>query len=193
MKSWIPTVALTTSCLLGLLFVTSTGSSATALAADDNQKMQSSPEDFKEFCQAMKGRWIGEVIWITDWPGFGKKGDKVTTYVEWTIGEGGKVLLGRFYGGPGSATFMAHYDARARQIKDRWVSSGGNVWNHLVYKKDGEWHYHTTGSTGDGQEITGSSIRHLSDDGKTQRWMGLWKIDGKALDPLRDVYRRIGD
>ena len=141
----------------------------------------------------MQGRWIGEVIWITDWPGFGKKGDKVTAYEEWTIGEGGQVLQVRFYGGPGSVTGLVHYDAGARQIQRRGVSSGGNVWNSIVYKHDGKWHFETTGSIADGKKIKGSGIRHISDDGKTHRLTGNAKIDGKELDPLRDVWRRIGD
>ena len=193
MKKFISTSALTTCCLVGLLFVSSNGALNTAKAADGKNKMQSTKADFKEFCQMMQGRWIGEVIWITDWPGYGKKGDKVTGYEEWTIGEGGQVLQGRFYGGPGSSTGLMHYDAGARQIQGRWVSSGGNVWNQVIYKKDGKWHFETTGSIADGKKIKGSGIRHISDDGKTHRLTGNAKIDGKELDPLRDVWRRIGD
>ena len=193
MKKITPVSALTTCCLVGLLFVSSNGALKTAKAAEGKNKMQSTQADFKEYCQMMQGRWIGEVIWITDWPGFGKKGDKVTGYEEWTIGEGGQVLQGRFYGGPGSGTALTHYDAGARKIQCRAVSSGGNVWNHVIYKKDGKWHFETTGSTATGKKITGSSIRHISDDGKTHRLTGTLKIDGKELDPLRDVFHRIGD
>ena len=149
-------------------------------------------EDFKKWCSQIEGRWIGDVTWVTDWPGFGKKGDKVTAYEELTMGEGGQVLQGRFYGGPGSGTALTHYDAGARKIQCRAVSSGGNVWNHVIYKKDGKWHFETTGSTATGKKITGSSIRHISDDGKTHRWTGTVKIDGKELDPLRDVFHRTG-
>ena len=166
---------------------------APTLAVGDNDELQSSREDFEEFCRVMEGRWIGDVIWITDWPGFGKKGDKVIAYQEWRVVEGGKGLLGRFYGGPGSGSTLVRYDVRTRQIRDRSVSSGGSVWNHLIYKKDGKWHYKTSGSTGEGKKITGSSIRHISDDGKTHRWLGTWEIDGNKLDPLRHVFRRIGD
>ncbi|HAA61896.1 MAG TPA: hypothetical protein DCE39_13295 [Planctomycetaceae bacterium] len=193
MKKIIPTTLLMFGCLAGLLYSAFAAPTANAVAADKKTNMQSSPAEFKEFCGIMKGRWIGEVIWITDWPGFGKKGDKVTAYMDFSVAEGGNVMVGRFFAGPGSGTIMVHYDARTRQIWERAVSSGGNVWNHLVYKHDGEWHVQTTGSTADGKKIAGSSVRHFSDKGKTQRWRGQWTIAGKKLDPLRDVFRHLGD
>src|SRR5262245_21406823 len=40
----------------------------------------------KEFGDAYVGRWIAEIIWATDYPGVGKKGEKVTGYevIRWT-------------------------------------------------------------------------------------------------------------
>jgi hypothetical protein len=155
--------------------------------------MQSTPEEFEEFSQVMQGRWISEIIWITDWPGFGKKGDSVTGYEEYQIGQGGKVISGRGYAGPGSMTSLIYYDVGKKQILDHQVSSGGNVWVMVIYKENGEWNYKITGSTGDGKEITGSAIRYISDQGQTHRWIGEMFIDGEELDPLRDSFRRIGD
>ena len=169
--------------------------STAAFAADNEQtaSMQSTPEDFEEFSQVMQGRWISEIIWINDWPGFGERGDSVTGYAEYQIGEDGKVLTGRFYAGPGSATILTYYDEGKKQILEHQVSSGGNVWVNLVYKENGEWNYKITGSTGDGKEITGSAIRYISDQGQTHRWVGEMFIDGEDLDPLRDSFRRIGN
>ena len=166
-----------------------------AFPADNEQttSMQSTPEEFKEFSQVMQGRWISEIIWITDWPGFGKKGDSVTGYEEYQIGQGGKVINGRGYAGPGSMTSLIYYDVGKKQILDHQVSSGGNVWVMVIYKENGEWNYKITGSTGDGKEITGSAIRYISDQGQTHRWIGEMFIDGEELDPLRDSFRRIGD
>ena len=166
-----------------------------AFPADNEQmtSMQSTPEEFEEFSQVMQGRWISEIIWITDWPGFGKKGDSVTGYEEYQIGQGGKVINGRGYAGPGSMTSLIYYDVGKKQILDHQVSSGGNVWVMVIYKENGEWNYKITGSTGDGKEITGSAIRYISDQGQTHRWIGEMFIDGEELDPLRDSFRRIGD
>ena len=169
--------------------------STTVFSADDDQdsSLQSTPEEFREFSEAMQGRWMSEIIWINDWPGFGERGDSVTGYAEYQIGEDGKVLTGRFYAGPGSATILTYYDEGKKQILEHQVSSGGNVWVNLVYKENGEWNYKITGSTGDGKEITGSAIRYISDQGQTQRYIGEMFIDGEELDPLRDSFRRIGD
>ena len=169
--------------------------SLTAFAADNEQTsdMQSSPEEFREFSEAMQGRWMTEIVWITDWPGFGKKGDTVTGYSEWQIGLDGNVVNGREYAGPGSIRSFIYYDEYKKQITEHVVSSGGNVWVHYIYKNNGEWNYKITGSTGDGKEVTGSAIRYISDQGQTHRWIGEMFIEGEDLDPLRDTYRRIGD
>ena len=78
MKKWTFVATVTTCWLIGVASVDFGQLSSTARAADDGDKMQSTRADFKEFCKAMEGRWIGEVVWVADWPGFGKKGDKVT-------------------------------------------------------------------------------------------------------------------
>ena len=66
MKKFISISALTTCCLVGLLFVSSSGALNTAKAADGKNEMQSTKADFKEYCKANLGRWIGEIIWVTD-------------------------------------------------------------------------------------------------------------------------------
>ena len=193
MKKWLLVNALTACYLSGFASMDFVQLSSTAHAAEDGGKMQSTRADFKEFCKAMEGRWIGEVIFVTDWPGFSKKGDKVTGYTDFRISHNGNVLEGRFNAGPGSGAGLFHYDAGKKQIQGRWVSSGGTVWNQVIYKKDGQWHEHETGSIADGRPIEMSSIRYISDGGKTHRRSGSVKIGGKDQDPLRDVWRRIGD
>ena len=193
MKKITPVSALTTCCLVGLLFVSSSSALRIAKAADGKNEMQSTRADFQEFCQAMQGRWIGDLIWITDWPGFGKKGDKVTAYSDYRISHNGNVLQGRFNAGPGLGIGLYHYDAGKKQIEGRWVSSGGSVWNQVIYKKDGQWHNHETGSVADGRPIVMSSIHHFSDDGKTHRRSGSVKVDGKDQEPFQDIFRHIGD
>ena len=193
MKNWTLVAALTTCCLSGLAWVSFSQSSQTAQAAEPAGKMQSTRADFQEFCQAMEGRWIGEVIFVTDWPGFGKKGDKVTAYSDFRISHNGNVLQGRFNAGPGLGIGLYHYDAGKKQIEGRWVSSGGSVWNQVIYKKDGQWHNHETGSVADGRPIVMSSIHHFSDDGKTHRRSGSVKVDGKDQEPFQDIFRHIGD
>ena len=60
---------------------------------------ETSEEEFKAYQSAMEGRWVGEVTWIADWPGVGKKGDKVTGYSAMRAAADGHALVGQFYGG----------------------------------------------------------------------------------------------
>ena len=196
MKHWILVAALMTCCLSGLAWDSLSHSSQAAPVAQagaSTGKMQTTRADFQKYCKAMEGRWIGEVVWVADWPGFGKKGEKVTGYSDFRISHNGSVMQGRFNAGPGSGIGLYHYDAGKKQIQGRWVSSGGSVFNQVIYKKDGQWHNHETGSVADGRPIVMSSIHHFSDDGKTHRRTGSAKIDGKDQGPLQDVFRHIGD
>ncbi|MCP4192696.1 MAG: hypothetical protein P8N76_17735 [Pirellulaceae bacterium] len=193
MKKWILISVLTTCYLSGFAWDGAGQWSLTVHAADHDGEMQSTRGDFQEYCKTMKGRWIGEVVWVTDWPGFGKKGDKVTGYSDFRTSQNGNVMHGRFNAGRGSGVGMYHYDAGKKQIQGRWISSGGNVWNQVIYKKNGQWHEAETGSTVDGKPIKQSSIRHISDNGKTHRRSGTVQVDGKTVDPLQDTWRHIGD
>ena len=83
MKHWILVAALRTCCLSGLAgdsLSHSPPAASVAQAAASTVKMQTTRADFQKYCKAMEGRWIGEVVWVADWPGFGKKGEKVTGF-----------------------------------------------------------------------------------------------------------------
>ena len=162
-------------------------------AHHEGKVMKSSFSDYESFVSAMQGRWLAKIIWINDWPGFGKRGDEVTGYAEYQLRDDGRVLNGRTYVGPGSLTHLIYYDEGKQQIQETMVSSGGNVWNNTIYKKNGEWTYRVSGSTGDGDSITGTATREFSADGQRNQWLGQWKVNGVELDPLRDSFQRIGD
>ena len=153
---------------------------------------ESTREDFDAYCQMMEGRWIGDVIWVADWPGFGKKGDKVTAYLDFKVTDGGNALVGKYYGGQGSGTSLTFFDSGSRQIKETAVSSGGTVWNTVIFKKDGKWMSESTGSNPDGSKIVGNAVVNISDDGNTHRMSGSTTIGGEKADELRDVWRRVG-
>jgi hypothetical protein len=152
---------------------------------------ESTPEDFKAYCKAMEGRWVGEVTWVADWPGLGKRGDTVTAYSENVIAEDGNALVQRFYGGNGSATGITAFDAGAKRIKAMWVVSGGHVGYGIIYKKGGKWHQKATGSNPDGTKTKGSSTLTVSDDGNTHSWKGKGSVGDKPTDDRHDVWRRV--
>ncbi len=99
----------------------------------------STRDEYREFCKAIQGRWVGDVTWVADWPGFGRRGDKVTAYWDSHATEDGNVLIGKFLGGHGSETSIIYFDASTSQIQWTMVSSRGAVTHSIVYRKDGKW------------------------------------------------------
>lgn len=154
---------------------------------------ESSRADFEELCEAMQGRWVGNVVWIADWPGMGKKGDKVKCYVENAVIEDGNAILSRFFGGSGSVTWITVYDAAAKKIKATGVSSGGTTRFGVFYKEDGKWVNTIEGSLSDGSKLKAKNFLTISDDGSKHSYNGTATIDGEPIDNLQDVWVRVSD
>ena len=161
-----------------------------ALAAPVSAQ-ESSREDFKEYCQMMQGRWVGDVTWVADWPGFGKKGDKVTAYAEHRIVEDGNVMTSRFFGGTGSGTGLCIYAARAKQIRLIWGDSAGTTGESIVFKKDGQWTEKGGGSLPDGTKTEFTSMLTITANGKTHTWTGSGTVGDEKADDQHDVWRRV--
>jgi hypothetical protein len=161
-----------------------------AVLASPAFPQESSREDFKEYCKLMQGRWVGDVTWVADWEGFGKRGEKVTAYSESSIAEDGNALIGRFFGGNGSGTGLVFYDAGAKQIKSVWVSSGGGTGQSIIFKKDGKWIERGSGSEPNGAKNEFTSTLSITDNGNTHTWTGSGTLDGKKVDDQHDVWRR---
>ena len=84
---------------------------------------ESSREEFKAFCEMLRGRWVGDVTWVADWPGFGKRGEKVTAYWTAQLTEDGNLLVGKFLGGDGSESSIIYYHPGKKQIIWTMVST----------------------------------------------------------------------
>ena len=152
----------------------------------------SSRAEFEEYCKTWEGRWIGDVTWIADWPGMGKKGDKVTGYFESKIIADGNALSGVFYGGNGMETSIQYFDPGTKQIKGVAVSSGGTIFHWVVFKKEGKWQiFDTASSLPDGRKFEGKGTLTISNGGKTLAWAGTATIGGEKSDPWQDVWRRV--
>ena len=162
---------------------------ATPVFADHHKT--TTKEDFLKFCNDLEGRWVGEVTWVADWPGLGKRGDKVTAYLDVTVAEDGHALLLRFYGGNGSGTRIYGYDARTKQIKSMLVVSGGFVGSSIVYKKDGKWLEEGEGSLPNGTKSEGYSIYSYSDNGDKLEITGSGTVGDKKQDNQHDVWQRV--
>ena len=156
-----------------------------ALAQDASRK------DFDAFCQTLAGRWVGDVKLVADWPGEGKQGDKITSYAEWQRVADGNAMSLVYYGGTGSGVALLVYDAGEKRIRWTGVSSGGTVWNRVVYRKGELWINKLNGSLPDGKKILGELTVTISDDGKTHTWTGQVTVGGEKTDPVHDVWRRV--
>lgn len=162
-----------------------------AILASNVFAQESTREDFREFCEAIQGRWVGDVTWVADWPGFGKKGDKVTAYFEGKIAEDGHALVGRFFGGTGSGTSLIIFDAGAKQIKWIGVDSAGGVSHDIIYKDGKKWVDKSVGSKADGTKTEYLSTITISNNGNTHTWTGSGKVGGEKVDDQHDVWRRV--
>lgn len=152
---------------------------------------ESTRDEFKEFCQAIQGRWIGDITWSADAPGLGKKGERVTTYWEGTITEDGNALLGKFYGGNGSGTWLIVFDAGTKQIKGLWITSGGSVSHDIIHKQEGKFVQLRTGSNHDGAKTESTAAMTLEENGSKGTWRGAGSVGGKKTDDFTEVWRRL--
>ena len=162
-----------------------------AVFAAPASTQESSREDFQEFCKANQGRWVGDVTWVMDVPGFGKKGEKVTAYSQRTIAEDGNALVSRFYGGNGSGTELIVFDAGAKQIKSMGVGSNGATGTSILYKSRGKWVEKGAGSLPDGTKSEGISTLTFADNGNTLTVTGSATVGGEKIDDQHDVWRRV--
>jgi hypothetical protein len=152
---------------------------------------ETSREDFKEWCNAFEGRWVGKVKWVADWPGLGNRGETVTAYLEAKSIEDGHAMIMRFFGGNGSSTLLYAYDSGAKQIRSMWVSSGGGLDATLVYKDNGKWVEEAKGSLVDGRNEKFTCFHAFSDDGKNLTITGSGDVEGKKNEDQHDVWRRV--
>lgn len=171
------------SALATALLITLTGSTSHCQTA--------TRAEFEEFCQLVGGRWVGDVTWIADWAGFGKRGDKVTAYWEGRLCADGNTLATRYYGGNGTAVGMRFYDPGTNQIRQVSVNSGGRAGSGVYFEKDGVWNYSGTGTEANGDKVEATLRLVISDGGETHAWRGTVTVNGKKTDELKDVWRRV--
>ena len=152
---------------------------------------KSTKEDFEAYAETQTGNWVGEVTWITDWPGLGKKGDKVTAYYEGQRVENGNGVVGRMFAGEGTGTSLLVYDAQAKKIMETVVTSGGSVWVSTVVREGEKFVSHSIGSNPDGTKVDTTSTLTLSDEGRTAVWAGTVTV-GDEKTTQKDTWRRTG-
>ena len=171
------------TCLITAMLALSTASAALA--------QQSTFADFEAYSDALVGRWVGEVTWITDWPGLGKKGDKAVGHTEIRSEADGRVLLQSFYAGNGTSRSIVVFDAATGKIRETGSDSGGSTWECVISRQGRDWVSRCTGSLADGTPTEGENTLTISDNGNLHRWTGNNTVGGLQTDPLEDIWRRL--
>jgi hypothetical protein len=149
--------------------------------------------DFRTLCGLMRGRWVGELICMADWPGVGKKGDKLFAHGLVSVVSDGSGLWDQYFIGNGSHSALIVFDEGAREIRCLSVSTGGGVEQSLFSYKNRKWLHSGTGSAPDGMRYDFTDDIALSDNDNTQTWTRKTMIEGKFVGEHTDVWRRVYD
>ena len=171
-----------------LLFVCALGS---AVLGSSSFAQTSSPQDFERVCDLMEGRWVGDVTWLADWPGLGKRGDKSVAFLNCSRAEDGKGLAIKFFGGSGSATGLAAYDAVNKKIHHIFVVSGGYYGDQEIRVEGDQLTFVGKGSLPDGREHSTTVIRKFSDNGNQFVDTETGEIEGEPTDKAPQTWRKV--
>ena len=153
---------------------------------------QAEPPDnlLKEYGEQFVGRWIGEVTLIADFPGIGKKGEKIVNHlaIRWIADKRG--LEDESFGGKGTSKSLYFLDPASKRIKLFSIDSGGTTGEYEIWKEGGKWMWKGCGYLADGTKQEGKGVLVIEDGGNTYILEGTGTMGGTKTLPLRDVYRR---
>jgi len=125
-------------------------------------------EDFEDFCQLFKGRWVSKMTLFDDRPGFGVKGDTFTAYFHSTLSENGNYIVSRVNMGKAWQTQLKYYDPIAKVIKTTCALSSGATSYATDRKVPGGWRTNIVQIGADGTNEGELILDHtFSEDGKT--------------------------
>ena len=127
---------------------------------------------------------------IADWPGIGRKGEKVIAHwaVRWITDKKG--LEDEGYAGKGMGKSIYFWDPVLKKIRNLGVDSGGTIFESETWKEGDKWLVRSWGSLADGAKTEGKASVIVQDGGNTLIFEGEGTVGGKKTLPLHDVYRR---
>ena len=144
----------------------------------------------KEVGNLLIGRWMSEITWAVDYPGIGKKGEKVTGYTVYRWIADGTAIECEWYAGKTTGKVLWGWDASSKQIKIFGLDSGGR-WDEGTISKQGSKFVGTSaGSFMDGQRVDYKWEMTFQDDGNTLIETGATILAG-VRNEFRDVFKRV--
>lgn len=151
---------------------------------------QTASTPLKELGDLLVGRWIADVTWAVDYPGVGKKGEKVVGFDVWKWTTDGAALECDWLLGATSGRTVLWWDAAAKQIKTLDIDSGGNWAQGTLTKQGAKWVWATAGSFADGRKVEYQSEMTFSDNGAGRVNAGATILAG-VRNEFRDVFKRV--
>jgi hypothetical protein len=150
------------------------------------------PAPLKQVGDMIVGRWMGEVTWAVDYPGVGRKGEKVTSYsvCRWTADNMG--IECEDLSGKATGKSLVWYDASAKIVRQAGFDSGGNWSMGTLTPKGTTLVFESAGSFADGRKVQYKGETTFQDGGNTQIAVGATILDGKRNE-FRDVAHRVGN
>ena len=146
----------------------------------------------KELGDLIIGRWTSDVTWAVDYPGLGKKGEKVTGFDVWRWTVDGAALECDWLLGATSGRTLMWWDASAKQIRTLDIDSGGNWAQGTIAKQATKWVWATAGSFADGRRVEYQSEMTFSDSGRSRVNAGA-TILGGVRNEFRDTFKRVAN
>ncbi|MBN2295627.1 MAG: hypothetical protein JXM70_24565 [Pirellulales bacterium] len=159
------------------------------LLSSVSQGQESPQEDFKEFCQVLKGRFTAKITWAIDWEPFAKKGDQTTAYWEARLAEDDHMLIGKCLIGKGSDTSFMFYHPGSRQIKTVWVDTDGGAGESMTFKKGDKWVQLWNYTKPDGRKVKMTCTLTVTDNGNTHTWHRMGENEKGAFEATEVWYR----
>ena len=163
---------------------------AVALAAAPAPKQPTTA--LQELGDLLVGRWTSDVTWAVDYPGLGKKGEKVMGFDVWKrVADGAALECDCLLGATCGRTLL-WWDASTKQIRTLDVNSGGNWAQGTVTKQGTKWVWATAGSFADGRRVEYQSESTFSDNARSRVDAGATILDG-VRNEFRDVFTRVAN
>ncbi len=151
---------------------------------------QKAGSPLNELGDLLVGRWMGEVTLAYDYPGIGKKGEKLSEYDINTWATDKTALELEWFAGKTTGKGLIAWDAASKEIKGFSVDSSGRFGQFTFTKQGGKWVYSGTGSYIDGRRYETKGGLTVIDNGNGYIEEGT-VIVGNEKNDYRDTYKRI--
>ncbi len=151
---------------------------------------QKAGNPLNELGDLLVGRWMGEVTLAYDYPGIGKKGEKLSEYDINTWATDKTALELEWFAGKTTGKGLIAWDSASKEIKGFSVDSSGRFGQFTFTKQGGKWVYSGTGSYIDGRRYETKGGLTVIDNGNGYIEEGT-VIVGNEKNDYRDTYKRI--